>query len=315
MKYRDYYKILGVTRDTSAENIKKAYRRLARKYHPDVSKELKAEESFKEVNEAYEVLRDPQKRATYDQLGNKWHAGQDFCPPPGCQPVQGSSNFRTTDFSDFFESLFGSLGGISSFTTGRSKFQFSSNNQAIPIEISLEEAYYGGICNLQVQVRELDTNGESVIRPRNINVKIPVGVTTGKKIRVSSNQSSPDHRQDSGLILEIVIKPHQLYRIKGRDIILTLPLAPWEAALGCKIEIPTLGGMVTINVPANAYHSQKLRLRGRGLPGQPPGDQIAVLCIVNPPADSEAAREVFRFMERKLPFDPRLHWRKQTQPK
>jgi curved DNA-binding protein len=312
MKYRDYYKILDVPRDTSADNIKKAYRRLARKYHPDVSKELGAEESFKAINEAYEVLRDPQKRDTYDQLGNTWRAGQDFRPPPSYQTVQdGSAQFedcQATDVSDFFESLFGSVVGISSFTTNRRKYQFSSNNQAIPIEISLEEAYYGGVCNLKVQVQELDTNGESVMRPRNLNVKVPAGVTTGKKIRLSSSRSISNHRNDSDLLLEIVIKPHELYRIEGRDISLALPLAPWEAALGCKIEIPTLGGMVTINVPSNASHGQKLRLRGRGLPGQPPGDQIAVLYIVNPPADSESVREIFRCMELKLPFDPRSHW-------
>ncbi len=313
MKYRDYYQILGVARDASAEDIKKAYRRLARKYHPDVSKEPGAEERFKEVAEAYEVLRDADKRAAYDQLGSNWKAGQEFRPPPGRQGGQGqpfSGGFGGRDFSDFFESLFGNVGGLGGFAGARG-FQPAGADQTVPLEISLEEAYHGGSRALQLQVPERNASGQMTPRLRTLNVKIPAGVTTGQKIRLSGQGGAGSGGGPSGdLYLELTIRPHPLYKVRGRDITLELPLAPWEAALGAKVEVPTLGGSVTLSIPANARNGQTLRLRGRGLPGQPPGDQLAVLRIVNPPADSEAARELFRRMARELPFNPRAHWHK-----
>lgn len=316
MKYKDYYQILGVSRDAPEEAIKKAYRRLARKYHPDVSKESGAEERFKEVSEAYEVLRDAEKRAAYDQLGRNWQAGQDFRPPPGWQGSQrahpGAGGFSSRDFSDFFESLFGGAGGHSGFTgTGGmgGGFATSGQDQTVGLEISLEEAYHGGQRALQLQTPERDASGRVVNRTRTLNVKIPAGVTNGQKIRLASQGSAGRGGGRSGdLYLELSIKPHHLYKMRGRDITLELPLAPWEAALGCKVEAPTLGGSVTLNIPANAKNGQKLRLRGRGLPGNPPGDQFAVLRIVNPLADTEDARELFQRMERELPFNPRAHW-------
>lgn len=324
MKYRDYYQILGVSRDASAEDIKRAYRRLARKYHPDVSAEAGAEERFKEVAEAYEVLRDAEKRAAYDQLGNNWRAGQEFRPPPGWSgKSQGGfhpGGFGGGNFSDFFESLFGGLGGMGGMGgtggmgggfAGARGFQAGGESQTVPLEITLEEAYRGGTRALQLQSQERDASGQIVTRPRTLNVKIPTGVISGQKIRLSG-QGRPGGggRPNGDLLLELTIKSHPLYRVQGRDVSLDLPLAPWEAALGGKIEIPTLGGSVSINVPANAHHGQTLRLRGRGLPGQPPGDQLAVLHIVNPPADSEAARDLFQRMARDLPFDPRPRWPK-----
>lgn len=318
MKYRDYYQILGVARDASAEDIKKAYRRLARKYHPDVSKEAGAEEHFKEVAEAYEVLRDSEKRAAYDQLGHNWRAGQEFRPPPGWQGGPGrpggfhSGNFGGRDFSDFFESLFGKggMGGMGSMG-GTRGFQSAGQDQTVPLEISLEEAYHGGNRALQLQVPERSAGGTSTLRTRTLNVKIPAGVTTGQKIRLSGQGGAGLGGGPSGdLYLELTIQPHPRYTIQGRDILLELPLAPWEAALGGKVEVPTLGGSVTLNISANARNGQKLRLRGRGLPGHPPGDQLAVLRIVNPPADSEAARKLFQRMADELPFDPRAHWHK-----
>ncbi len=311
MKYRDYYQILGVARDAPAEDIKKAYRRLARKYHPDVSKEPGAEERFKEVAEAYEVLRDADKRAAYDRLGNNWKAGQEFRPPPGWQGRHGqpfTGGFGGGDFSDFFESLFGNLGGLGGFAGARG-FQSAGADQTVPLEISLEEAYHGGNRALQLQVPERNPGGQTTTRARTLNVKIPAGVTTGQKIRLTGQGGAGLGGGPKGnLYLEVTIRPHPLYQIQGRDITLELPLAPWEAALGSKVEVPTLGGSVTLNIPANARNGQTLRLRGRGLPGQPPGDQLAVLRIVNPPADSEPARELFRRMERELPFNPRAHW-------
>lgn len=316
MKYKDYYQILGVARNASEEDIKKAYRRLARKYHPDVSKESNAEDRFKEVAEAYEVLRDSEKRAAYDQLGGNWQAGQEFRPPPGWKGGPGPHSHAGgggRDFSDFFESLFGNLGGVGGmggFAKARG-FQSTGQDQTVPLEITLEEAYHGGNRTLQLQVPERDTSGQATTRPRTLNVKIPAGVTTGQKIRLSAQGGAGIGGGPSGdLYLELTIKPHPLYKVRGRDISLELPLAPWEAALGGKVEVPTLGGSVTLSIPANARNGQTLRLRGRGLPGQPPGDQLAVLRIVNPPADSEAARELFKRMEQELAFDPRPHWRK-----
>lgn len=318
MQYKDYYQILGVNRDASEEVIRKAYRRLARKYHPDVSKESGAEERFKEVSEAYEVLRDKEKRAAYDQLGRNWQAGQEFRPPPGWQG-RGSSGthadgFSSRDFSDFFESLFGGTGGRSGFAGrggmgGRSGFASTGQDQTVALEITLEEAYQGGQRTLQLQAPERNASGQVVNRTRTLNVKIPAGVTNGQKIRLAGQGSSGMGGGPSGdLYLEVSIKPHHLYKLRGRDISVELPLAPWEAALGGKIDVPTLGGTVTLNIPANAENGQKLRLRGRGLPGKPPGDQLAVLRIVNPPADTDAARELFAHMERELPFNPRAHW-------
>ncbi len=318
MKYQDYYQILGVARDASAEDIKKAYRRLARKYHPDVSKESRAEERFKEVAEAYEVLRDAEKRAAYDQLGRNWQAGQEFRPPPGWQggqsrPRRPADGFNSQDFSDFFESMFGNLHGLGGaqggFTGARSSVHSAGESQTVPLEISLEEAYHGGSRALQLQAPERDAGGQVITRTRTLNVKIPAGVANGQKIRLAGQGNVGAGGGPSGdLYLEMKIKPHPLYTVQDRDITLELPLAPWEAALGGKVEVPTLGGSVTINIPANARNGQKLRLRGRGLPGQPSGDQIAVLRLVNPPADTEVARELFQRMARELPFNPRAHW-------
>jgi curved DNA-binding protein len=321
MKYRDYYQILGVARDASAEDIKKAYRRLARKYHPDVSKEANAEERFKEVAEAYEVLRDAEKRAAYDQLGSNWQAGQEFRPPPGWQsgPRPGAGGFGGRDFSDFFESLFGGLGGRGGFTGmgdmggmgGMGGFAAAGQDQTVSLDISLEEAYHGGQRSLQLQAPEQDSSGRVTTRTRTLNVRIPAGVTAGQRIRLSGQGGAGFGGGPKGdLYLEVNLRPHPLYQVQGRDLILEVPLAPWEAALGGKVEVPTLGGPVTLKIPANAHNGQKLRLRGRGLPGQPPGDQFAMLRIVNPPADTDAARELFRRMARELPFDPRAHWQK-----
>ena len=325
MQYKDYYQILGLGRDASAEEIKKAYRRLARKYHPDVSKEAHAEERFKEITEAHEVLRDAEMRAAYDQLGSNWQAGQEFRPPPGWQGRPfGAGTGRAgprADFSDFFDSLFGGLGGMGGMGgmggrgegfAGMGGFRPSGGeHQTLSLEISLEEAYHGGSRSLHVQVPEQDASGRLSTRTRTLNVKIPAGVNNGQKIRLAG-QGSPGlgGRPSGDLYLEIKLRPHPLYTLQGTDIHLEVPLAPWEAALGCKIEVPTLGGAVTLSIPPGAQNGQKLRLRGRGLPGQPAGDQFAVLRIVNPPVDSEQARDCFRRLAQELPFDPRAAWRR-----
>lgn len=306
MQYKDYYQILGVPRGAAEADIKKAYRRLARKYHPDVSKEPNAEARFKEIAEAYEVLRDADKRRAYDQLGPNWQAGQEFRPPPdwGRSYEFRGNGFGGGMFSDFFESLFGGFGGA--FGGGRRAAPQSGDDQHVRIELTLEEAYRGGAHPLRVQLPTVNRQGHDAVRRRALNVKIPPGVTHGQKIRLGG-QGGPgsDGGRGGDLYLEVVLKPHPWYQVNDKDITLTLPLAPWEAALGTQARVPTLGGKVSLNIPPNSQSGQKLRLRGRGLPGDPPGDQYVLLQIVNPPVDTVAARELFRRMAAEIQFNPR----------
>jgi len=315
MRYKDYYKVMGVSRDASQEDIKRAYRKLARKFHPDVSKEKDAEEKFKELQEAHEVLRDPQKRAAYDQLGPDWQAGQDFRPPPdwgkGFEFSRGPSKDDLGGFSDFFAELFGSrspfgnagrMGG-----TGRAGRGFSAAGQdhVARVEIDLEDAYRGGSRTIELRSPEMSADGHVSVKPRTLRVSIPAGVTEGQQIRLAG-QGSPGigGGPPGDLLLEVNFRAHPLFKAEGRDVTLTLPVAPWEAALGENVSVPTLGGTVDMKLPANARAGQKLRLRGRGLPGSPPGDQLVQLEIVLPP-DSPQARRLFEEMKRELPFDPR----------
>jgi len=305
MKYKDYYKILDVPRDATQDDIKRAYRRLARKYHPDVSKETDAEARFKEVNEANEVLRDPKKRATYDALGSNWRAGQEFRPPPG-SGFRQDFRFDTDDlgqFSDFFSSIFGGVGvrgagGGASFRPSRGH----GRDQNARVRITLEEAYSGGTRRVRLEAQY--PGGEA----RTLNVRIPAGITSGQKIRLAGQgQPGLTGGARSDLYLEVEIQPHRFYQLDGRDLILHLPVTPWEAALGGTIAVPTPGGTVNLKIPAGSRSGRKLRLKGRGLPGEPPGDEYVVLEIQVPPADSEEAREFYRRMAREMPFDPRAH--------
>lgn len=309
MEYKDYYKIMGISRDASADDIKKAYRKLARKYHPDVSTESDAERHFKEVNEAYEVLKDPEKRAKYDQLGSNWRAGEEFRPPPGWEFGDNSGfNFRNGgggfssgfDFSDFFESLFG---GAASGTRRRSGgFQQTGEDQHSQITISLEEAFHGSTRAVQLQVPEMDfTTGQTQLHNRTLHVKIPAGVVAGKQIRLSRQGA---HGGD--LYLAVVIAPHSLYTVDGKDIYLELPITPWEAALGATMNVPTLAGTVGLKVPPGTQSGNKLRLKGRGLPGNPPGNQYVILKIMTPPAETSHARQLYQQMADELAwFKPR----------
>jgi len=315
MRYKDYYKVMGVSRDASQEDIKRAYRKLARKFHPDVSKEKDAEEKFKELQEAHEVLRDPQKRAAYDQLGPDWQAGQDFRPPPdwgkGFEFSRGPSTDDLGGFSDFFAELFGSrspFGGTGRMGgTGRAGRGFSAAGQdhVARVEIDLEDAYRGGSRTIELRSPEMSADGHVSVKPRTLRVSIPAGVTEGQQIRLAG-QGSPGigGGPPGDLLLEINFRAHPLFKAEGRDVTLTLPVAPWEAALGENVSVPTLGGTVDMKLPAGARTGQKLRLRGRGLPGNPPGDQLVQLEIVLPP-DSPQARRLFEEMKRELPFDPR----------
>ncbi|MFA5531479.1 MAG: DnaJ C-terminal domain-containing protein [Thiohalomonadaceae bacterium] len=315
MQYKDYYKILGVERSATQDEIKKAYRRLARKYHPDVSKEPNAEERFKEINEAHEVLQDPQKRAAYDRLGSGWQSGQEFRPPPGWDrgfefTGGGFGGAGPSSFSDFFESLFGNGSPFGAdFRTRRSSGKpLHGADHRARIQVTLEEAYHGAVRPVQLERPELDRNGHVLTRTHTLKVRIPAGITAGQQIRLPGQGSAgPTGGERGDLYLEVEIAPHPLFHLDGRDIILDLPLAPWEAALGAKVAVPTLGGTVEARIPAGAHSGQRLRLRGRGLPGNPPGDQYLVLQISTPPADTDAKRKLYRDMAKAMPFNPRAH--------
>lgn len=320
MEYRDYYKILGVARAATAEEIKKSYRRLARKYHPDVSKEKDAEQKFKEVQEAYEVLKDPEKRAAYDQLGSDWKSGQQFRPPPDwasgfefsggggaggrARGTGGAHVFEEEGFSDFFSSLFG---GASPFSGSGRRQQQAGRDHHARIEIDLEEAFGGGTRTLDLKRPELKSDGTLEVRSHTVRVTIPAGVSDGQLIRLAGQgEVAPGAGRAGDLYLEVHVRPHRFFQLEGRDVTLTLPLAPWEAALGASVTVPTLGGAVEMQVPAGAQSGQKLRLRGRGLPGNPAGDEYVQLKIVLPPADSPAARALYEQMRAQLGgFDPR----------
>jgi curved DNA-binding protein len=319
MEFRDYYQVLGVPRSASADEIKRSYRKLARKYHPDVSKEAKAEEKFKQVQEAYEVLKDPEKRKAYDQLGENWRAGEQFRPPPdwesifrgarGARRPSGVEDVEIDDeqFSDFFSSLFGGgmgggMGGGSPFGRGAggARRPRAARDQRAILEIDLEEAFRGA-------TRTLELGDGSA---RQVKVTIPPGVTEGQQLRLSGQgETAPAGGRAGDLYLEIRIRPHRLFQLDGRNVTLTLPIAPWEAASGAGVTVPTLGGSVEMRIPAGSQSGQRLRLRGRGLPGNPPGDQYVLLKVVVPPADSPRARELYEQMQRELHFDPRADFK------
>jgi len=316
MEFRDYYKILGVERTATPDQIKTAYRRLARKYHPDVSKEPNAEAHFKEMQEAYEVLRDPEKRAAYDQLGSEWKSGQQFRPPPdwgsgfefsgrpaGARARRGRADhdggFEQGDFSDFFSSLFGS-GTAFAEAGGR-----AVRDHHARIDIELEEAYRGATRTLQLQRPQIKQDGTVELRTHTVRVSIPAGVTEGQLVRLAGQGGAGADGSAGDLYLEVHIEPHRQFALDNRDVTLTFPVAPWEAALGATVTVPTLGGPVEMHIPPGAQSGQKLRLRGRGLPGQPPGDQYVQLKVVLPRADTPQAKSLYEEMRAKLNFDPR----------
>ena len=312
MDYKDYYKILGLARDASQDEIKRVYRRLARKFHPDVSKETNAEDRFKEVQEAYEVLKDPEKRAAYDQLGSNWRSGQEFRPPPDWgKDFEFTTSFggpgEDGGFSDFFSSLFGARSPFSQQgAAGRRGFARSGEDHVAKIEIDLEDAFRGATQTIELKSPQLSDDGRVAVKPRTLRVTIPVGVIEGQRIRLAGQGSAGIGGGAAGdLYLEIGLRPHRLFEVEGRDVTLTLPIAPWEAALGATIQTPTLAGPVDLRIPPGAKSGQRLRLKGRGLPGATPGDQYVVLKIVLPPVDTPEARALFERMKDELPFDPR----------
>ncbi|MBQ0724611.1 MAG: DnaJ domain-containing protein [Cycloclasticus sp.] len=311
MDFKDYYSIMGVKRDATQDEIKRAYRKLARKYHPDINKESDAEARFKEVGEAYEALKDPEKRAAYDQLGANWKAGQDFNPPPNWDEgyeFSGAGNGHAggADHSDFFESLFGQH--FKQGPQGRSQADFNARGQDHHAKVSIEliDAYQGATRSITLSSPELDQNGHLVTKQRTLNVKIPKGVKQGQRIRLAGQGGVGYGQGKKGdLYLEIEFKADPVYRVDGHDVYLDLPITPWEAALGATIKVPTPNGQVDLKIPAGTQGGGRMRLKARGIPGTPAGDLYVVPKITLPAADSDEAKQLYRQMEQTLAYNPR----------
>jgi len=311
LEFKDYYKTLGVSRDATAEEIKKSFRRLARKYHPDVSKETDAEQKMQEVNEAYTVLSDPEKRAAYDQLGQRgFQPGSDFQPPPGWDSGfefsgRGFDGAQAADFSDFFAQLFGGKMGAGA---RHAHHRMRGEDHHAKIMLDLEDSYHGATRSLTLRMPKLDNQGRTVLAEHTLNVRIPKGVYAGQVIRLAG-QGGPGHAGAAAgdLFLEVHFNPHSRYRIENKDVYAALPVAPWEAALGATVKIPVPDGTVEVRVPENSQSGRKLRLKGRGIPAATPGDLYLVLEVVLPPAATEKAREFYQTMAQELAFNPRQH--------
>ena len=324
MKYKDYYETLGVPRGATQDDIKQAYRKLARKYHPDVSKMADAEARFKEINEANEVLKDPEKRAAYDQMGSNWKAGQDFQPPPNWDagfefrggqgggrsaPAARSAAARASTPSDFFESLFGRRGARRPAGRAGARSVQGEDHHA-KVLIDLEDSYRGAERSISLRAPVETPDGRVAMQERTLDVHIPKGIRPGpapapgrpgrarrgRRRRPATSTS----RSSSSRI--------RVFRVEGADVYVDLPLAPWEAALGATVDVPTPEGTVQLTVPKGSQAGRKLRLKGRGLPGKNPGDLYAVLAIVAPKADTEAARAAYETLAKAFPdFKPRAH--------
>jgi len=310
MQFQDYYQALGVTREASADEIKKAFRKLARKYHPDVSKEPDAEQRMKEVNEAYAVLSDPERRAAYDQLSQGRRPGEDFRPPPDWDAgfeFSGGSPFGNADFSDFFAELFGRMNAGAAGSPGSHR---RGEDHHARVVLDLEDSFTGATRQITLRVPELTADGHVALRNRTLEVRIPRGVREGQVIRLAGQGAPAFGNAPAGdLLLEVSFHPHARYRSEGRDLHLGLPVAPWEAALGAVVEVELPESTLKVRIPAGSQHGRQLRVRGKGLPGDPPGDLLLDLRIVLPPADTPEAKALYETMARDMAFDPRAEAR------
>jgi curved DNA-binding protein len=308
VEFKDYYKVMGVARDATETQIKQAYRKLARKYHPDVSKEKDAEARFKEVGEAYEVLKSAEKRAAYDQLGQGHSAGQDFRPPPdwGAGFEFSGAGARDSDYSDFFESLFGAQARSGSANRSGAFHSGRGEDHHAKVLLDLDATLRGGARQLTLRVPELDAEGRLAFKERVLNVQVPKGILAGQNIRLAGQGARAAAESTPGdLFIEVEFQPHPLYRVDGRDLYLELPVAPWEAALGATVKTPTPAGTVDLKIPPASHAGSKLRLKGRGIPASPPGDFYVVLQIALPAAGDEKAKAAYAAMAAALPFNPR----------
>lgn len=312
MEFKDYYAILGVESNADLKAIKTAYRRLARKYHPDVSKEADAEKKFKEIAEAYEVLKDNEKRAEYDQIRQYGH-GQHFEAPPGWQPSghnSHSDNFNHQNFSDFFEAIFGASAGNSSHRYQSQAQQ--GHDVEIELPVFLEEIQHDHQRTLNYKLPRYDEFGRKIDEvEKKINVKIPGGIKDGERIRLRGQGSIGINGGTNGdLYLIIRYAPHPLFDVQGHNLILTVPITPWEAVLGKKIVIPTLSGKINISIPANSQTGQRLRLKGKGITSkQTTGDLYAVLKVVLPDRKiNEKTKQLWQQLSEQAAFNPRADW-------
>ncbi len=306
MKFKDYYASLGLERGASEANIKKAYRKLAHKYHPDVSKEAGAEERFKEIAEAYQTLKDPEKRAAYDQLGA--HApGEEIHPPPdwGQGYTSSAESMEGLDLAELLASLGAGRGRAAG---AGAKLSFPGEDYEVRASISVEQAYQGALLEMTVSMPGYDASGRLVRAPRTLKVRVPKGAIDGQRLRLTGQGGHGFNGGRNGdLYLTIALEPHRLYRATGHDLYLDLPLAPWEAALGASVAIPTPGGTVRMKIPADTASGRALRLAGRGLPRPHgvAGDLYAVVKIVMPSNMSERERELLKDLGAASDFDPR----------
>ena len=315
MEFKDYYQLLGVESSATAEEIKKAYKKQARRFHPDVSKEKDAEKKFKEVAEAYEVLKSDEKRREYDQLRTMGAAGGNgqFTPPPGWE---SASHFYTSpedagEFSDFFEALFGRRSGFHRGQGADGGIRMDGEDVHAELAVLLEELHQGSEQTVQVRVPEVDAHGLVSHRLRTLKVKVPAGTAEGGVLRIKG-QGAPGigGGRNGDLLLKIRLAPHPLFAVDGRDVSLVVPVLPWEAALGCKVTIPTLQHKTRVSIPPGSQSGQKLRLAGLGLAGDPPGDFYVVVKVVMPERISESARALYQQLAAEGAANPRA-WEKQ----
>lgn len=315
MEFKDYYAVLGVPRDATADDIKKAFRKLARKYHPDVSKEKDAEARMKEINEAHAVLSDPEKRAAYDQVGRGYRPGQEFRPPPDWDAgfefsTHGYTPGEAAGFSDFFEQIFGRAGmggrGFSQTHARHGNYRAQGEDHHAKVVLDLEDAFTGATRQISLRAPQMDAQGRVTLASRTLNVKIPKGIKAGQIIRLAGQGAPGIGGGPAGdLLLEVQFKPHPRFHVEGRDLYLSLPVAPWEAALGAVVSVDLPGGPVKVRIPEGAQSGRQLRVRGKGIPGEPPGDLLLTIEVMLPPADTPRARQFYEQMAKEFAFDPR----------
>jgi curved DNA-binding protein len=310
VEFKDYYTVMGVARDATEAQIKQAYRKLARKYHPDVSKEKDAEARFKEVGEAYEVLKSPEKRAAYDQLGANHRAGEQFRPPPDWDAgfeFSGAGGGGDASYSEFFDSLFG--GRTRASADGRGAFRADrGEDHHAKVLLDLDASLNGGPRTFTLRMPEIDAQGRLVSKERTLNVQVPKGILTGQRIRLAGQGAQGQGESKPGdLYIEVEFQPHPLYHVDGKDLLLELPVTPWEAALGATVKTPTPNGAVELKIPRGSHAGSKLRLKGRGIPSTPPGDFYVTLQIALPPANDDKAKAAYAALAAALPFDPRAN--------
>jgi curved DNA-binding protein len=318
VRYQDYYQTLGVDRGAQQSEIQSAYRKLARKFHPDVNKEKGAEERFKQITEAYEVLKDPEKRSKYDALGANWRDGQDFTPPPGQRGGVhydfgggfgdlGGADLNGGDFSAFFESLFGGAGPTMHRAGGSRRARRGQSHEA-DVELSLEDIARGGVHDVVLRSVERDEYGRAHQSDKTYAIKVPPGTTEGTTIRLAGQGGQGAGGGEAGdLLLRVHVAPHPRFQVDGHDLKMRLRVAPWEAALGAKVAVALISGEATLTIPPGSASGTKLRLRGQGLPkrGDTRGDLVVELEIAVPAHLTDRERALFEELARESKFDPR----------